>query len=83
MRRKKIAPVLALALLAALLAVGAAAGAPAAAPGDAKDPTMAATAKLRKAVEPAGILVHERNLARAARLSDPDGDGIGTRASGT
>jgi Zn-dependent M28 family amino/carboxypeptidase len=78
MRRKKIAPVLALALLAALLAVGGAA----AARGDAKDPTMAATAKLRKAVEPAGILVHERNLARAARLSDPNGDGIGTRASG-
>ena len=81
MRRKKIAPVLALALLAALLAVGA--GAAVGAPGDAKDPTMAATAKLRKAVEPAGILVHERNLARAARLSDPDEDGIGTRASGT
>src|SRR5918997_1659803 len=78
MPTNKIAPVLALALLAALLAVGAAS----AAPGDAKDPTMADTAELRKAVEPAGILVHERNLARAARSSDPDGDGIGTRASG-
>jgi Zn-dependent M28 family amino/carboxypeptidase len=73
MRTNKIAPVLALALLAALLAVGVAS----AAPGDAKDPTLADTAKLRKAVEPAGILVHERRLQR---IADANG---GTRASGT
>ena len=73
MQTNKIAPVLALALLAALLAVGAAS----AAPGGAKDPTMTATAKLRKAVEPAGILAHER---RFQRIADANG---GTRASGT
>jgi Zn-dependent M28 family amino/carboxypeptidase len=73
MPTNKIAPVLALALLAALVAVGAAS----AAPGDAKDPTMAATAELRKAVEPAGILAHER---RFQRIADANG---GTRSSGT
>jgi Zn-dependent M28 family amino/carboxypeptidase len=73
MRTNKIAPVLALALLAALLAVGAAS----AAPGNAPDPTLAGTAELRKAVEPAGILVHERRLQR---IVDANG---GTRASGT
>jgi Zn-dependent M28 family amino/carboxypeptidase len=78
MRTTKGAVVLAAALLAAMLAVGVAW----AAPGKTKDPTLGASAELRKAVEPAGILVHERNLARAARLSDPDEDGIGTRASG-
>src|SRR5918998_6296777 len=78
MRTTKGAVVLAAALLAAMLAVGVAW----AAPGKTNDPTLGASAKLRKAVEPAGILVHERNFARAARLSDPDEDGIGTRASG-
>ena len=73
MRTKKIASVLALALLGALLAVGAAS----AAPGDATDPTMGNTAKLRKAVEPASILVHER---RFQRIADANGN---TRASGT
>src|SRR5918997_1143012 len=78
MRTTKGAVVLAAALLAAMLAVGVAW----AAPGKTNDPTLGASAELRKAVEPAGILVHERNFARAARLSDPDEDGIGTRASG-
>ena len=78
MRTKKIASVLALALLAALLAVGAAT----AAPGDAADPTMADTAKLRKAVEPASILVHERRFQRIAD-DNPNAQGVGTRASGT
>ena len=76
--KKKIASVLALALLAALLAVGAAT----AAPGDAADPTMADTAKLRKAVEPASILVHERRFQRIAD-DNPNAQGVGTRASGT
>ncbi len=78
MRTKKIASVLALALLAALLAVGAAS----AAPGDATDPTLGASAKLRKAVEPASILVHERRFHRIAD-ANPNAQGVGTRASGT
>jgi Zn-dependent M28 family amino/carboxypeptidase len=78
MRTKKIASVLALALLAALLAVGAAL----AAPGDAADPTLSASAKLRKAVEPASILVHERRFQRIAD-ANPNAQGVGTRASGT
>ena len=76
--KKKIASVLALALLAALLAVGAAS----AAPGDATDPTLSASAKLRKAVEPASILVHERRFQRIAD-ANPNAQGVGTRASGT
>ena len=76
--KKKIASVLALALLAALLAVGAAS----AAPGDAPDPTLSASAKLRKAVEPASILVHERRFQRIAD-ANPNAQGVGTRASGT
>ena len=78
MRTKKIASVLVLALLAALLAVGAAS----AAPGDATDPTLSASAKLRKAVEPASILVHERRFQRIAD-ANPNAQGVGTRASGT
>ena len=78
MRTKKIASVLALALLAALLAVGAAS----AAPGDATDPTLSASAKLRKAVEPASILVHERRFQGIAD-DNPNAQGVGTRASGT
>jgi Zn-dependent M28 family amino/carboxypeptidase len=78
MRTKKIASVLALALLAALLAVGAAL----AAPGDAADPTLSASAKLRKAVEPASILVHERRFQRIAD-ANPNAQDVGTRASGT
>src|SRR5918999_4985801 len=79
MRTTKVAAVVALALLAAMLAVGVAW----AAPGD-TDPTLGASAELRKAVEPAGILVHERRLQRIANAgSDSDGDGVGTRASGT
>src|SRR5688500_2930972 len=77
MRTTKVAAVVALALLAAMLAVGVAW----AAPGDA-DPTLDASAELRKAVEPAGILVHERRLARIANAS-PNAAGVGTRASGT
>jgi Zn-dependent M28 family amino/carboxypeptidase len=72
MRTKKVAPVLALALLAALLAVGIAS----AAPGD-EDPPLRASAELRRAVEPASILLHERRLQR---IADANGD---TRASGT
>jgi Zn-dependent M28 family amino/carboxypeptidase len=79
MRTTKVAAVVALALLAAMLAVGVAW----AAPGD-TDPTLGASAELRKAVEPAGILVHERRLQRFANAgADPDGDGVGTRVSGT
>jgi hypothetical protein len=79
MQTTKVAAVVALALLAAMLAVGVAW----AAPGD-TDPTFGASAELRKAVEPAGILVHERRLQRIADAgADPDGDGVGTRASGT
>ncbi len=79
MRTTKVAAVVALALLAAVLAVGVAW----AAPGD-EDPTFGASAELRKSVEPAGILVHERRLQRIANAgADPDGDGVGTRASGT
>jgi Zn-dependent M28 family amino/carboxypeptidase len=79
MRTTKVAAVVALALLAAVLAVGVAW----AAPGNA-DPTVGASAELRKSVEPAGILVHERRLQRIANAgADPDGDGVGTRASGT
>src|SRR3712207_6589377 len=75
MRTTKVAAVVALALLAAMLAVGVAW----AAPGD-TDPTLGASAELRKAVEPAGILVHERRLHRIGNAgSDPDGDGVGTR----
>jgi Zn-dependent M28 family amino/carboxypeptidase len=77
MRTTRVAAVVALALLAAMLAVGVAW----AAPGDA-DPTFDASAELRKAVEPAGILVHERRLARIANAS-PNAAGVGTRASGT
>ena len=76
--KKKIASVLALALLAALLAVGAAS----AAPGDTTAPTLSASAKLRKAVEPASILVHERRFQRIAD-ANPNAQGVGTRASGT
>jgi Zn-dependent M28 family amino/carboxypeptidase len=70
--RVKVGLVLALALLAALLAVGVAS----AAPGD-TDPTLRASAELRRSVEPAGILVHERSLQRIAAAN------ANTRASGT
>ena len=59
MRTTKVAAVVALALLAAMLAVGVAW----AAPGD-TDPTLGASAELRKAVEPAGILVRSVNHRR-------------------
>ena len=72
MGKTRVSLVLALAALAALLAVGVAS----AAPGD-SDPTLRASAGLRKAVDPAGILVHER---RFQRIADTNG---GTRASGT
>jgi Zn-dependent M28 family amino/carboxypeptidase len=77
MRTTKVAAVVALALLAAMLAVGVAW----AAPGD-TDPTLGASAELRKSVEPAGILVHERRLQRIANAG-ADPDGVGTRVSGT
>jgi hypothetical protein len=77
MHKTKLILVLAMALLASLLAVGVA-------PGATADPTISASAKLRNAVEPAGILVHERRLQRIANAgTDPDGDGVGTRSSGT
>jgi hypothetical protein len=57
MQTTKVAAVLALALLAAMLAVGVAWAAP-----DDTNPTFGASAKLRKAVKPAGILVHERRF---------------------
>ena len=72
MRTTKAASVLALALLVALLAVGIAS----AAPGD-TDPTLGASAELRRAVEPASILVHERRLQRIADAN------ANTRTSGT
>jgi hypothetical protein len=76
MHKTRLIFVLALALLVSLLAVGVA-------PGATADPTISASAKLRNAVEPAGILVHERRLQRIANAgTDPDGDGVGTRASG-
>src|SRR3712207_3176918 len=70
---KRIVVVLGLALLAAMLGVGLAS----AAPGN-TDPTLSASAELREAVEPAGILVHERRLQRIANNNNND-----TRASGT
>jgi Zn-dependent M28 family amino/carboxypeptidase len=77
MHKTKLILVLAMALLASLLAVGVA-------PGATADPSISASAKLRNAVEPAGILVHERRLQRIANAgTDPDGDGVGTRSSGT
>jgi Zn-dependent M28 family amino/carboxypeptidase len=78
MRKSKLLFVLLMALLASLLAVGVAT----AANGDATDPTFSASAKLRNAVKPAGILVHELRLQRIANAGT-DGDGVGTRASGT
>jgi Zn-dependent M28 family amino/carboxypeptidase len=70
--KAKLASVLTLALLGALLAVGVAS----AAPGD-EDPTMDTTAELRRAVEPASILVHER---RFQQIADANG---GTRVAGS
>jgi Zn-dependent M28 family amino/carboxypeptidase len=74
MHRTRLAIVLVLALLVCAGAAGVARGAPAAQPAS---PDAGASAKLRKAVEPAGILVHERRLQRIADAND------GTRASGT
>jgi hypothetical protein len=71
--KAKAASVLALPLLVVLLSVGIAS----AAPGDA-DATLSATAELRKAVEPASILVHERRFQQIANDTEE-----GTRASGT
>src|SRR3712207_6438216 len=61
MRKTKVPSVLALALLAALVTVGVAS----AAPGN-KDAALSASAKLRKAVTPASILVHERRFQQIA-----------------
>jgi Zn-dependent M28 family amino/carboxypeptidase len=72
MRTTKAATVLALALLGAMLAVGVAS----AAPGN-TNPTLSASAKLRKAVEPAGILMHQRRFQRIANANED------TRVSGT
>jgi hypothetical protein len=73
MRKTKVASVLALALLAALLTVGVAS----AAPGN-TDAALSASAKLRKAVTPASILVHERRFQQIVNDTEE-----GTRASGT
>ena len=85
MRKTKIGSVLALALLAALLTVGVASAAPgntdAALSASAKLPkavTLIPSAKLRKAVTPASILVHERRFQQIANDTEE-----GTRASGT
>ena len=72
MRMAKIGSVLVLALLAALLAVGVASAAP-----GKTSPALTATAKLRKAVEPASILEHQR---RVQQIADANG---GNRAAGT
>jgi Zn-dependent M28 family amino/carboxypeptidase len=72
MQTTKVAAVVALALLAAMLAVGVAWAAP-----DDTDPTFGASAELRKAVEPAGILVHERRFQRIANANED------SRVSGT
>ena len=68
MQTTKVAAVVALALLAAMLAVGVAWAAP-----DDTDPTFGASAELRKAVEPAGILVHERRFQRIANANEDSG----------
>ena len=70
--RNGVLAALALALLVALLAVGAVS----AAPGDQARTALQASAELRRAVEPAGILVHERRFQQIASAS---GD---TRVSG-
>jgi Zn-dependent M28 family amino/carboxypeptidase len=72
MQTTKVAAVVALALLAAMLAVGVAWAAP-----DNTDPTFGASAELRKAVKPAGILVHERRFQRIANANED------SRVSGT
>src|SRR5918998_4593555 len=72
MQTTKVAAVVALALLAAMLAVGVAWAAP-----DGTNPTFGASAKLRKAVKPAGILVHERRFQRIANANED------SRVSGT
>ncbi|CAA9457945.1 MAG: Uncharacterized lipoprotein aminopeptidase LpqL [uncultured Rubrobacteraceae bacterium] len=68
----RLVTALALALLVALLAVGTLS----AAPGD-SSPGNKVSAKLRKAVDPAGILVHERRLQRIANANE------GNRGAGT
>ena len=73
MRKTKVSSVLALALLAGLLALGVAS----AAPGD-PAATLGSTAQLRKAVEPASLLVHERRFQQIANDTEE-----GSRASGT
>ena len=73
MRRTRLAAALILALLVALSAVGVASAKPEAKSTD----EIKKSEKLRKAVEPAGILVHARRFQRIANANG------GTRASGT
>ncbi|MGH3148111.1 MAG: aminopeptidase, partial [Rubrobacter sp.] len=70
---------LALALLVALLAVGAVS----AAPGDQVQKALQTSAELRRAVDPNGILIHERRFQRIANDSKVGTGGEATRASGT
>ena len=78
MRRTKLVLVLTMAFVVALMAaVGIASAKPAEEDSKKRDTALRASAKLRKAVDPAGILVHERRFQRIANAND------GTRASGT
>ena len=80
MQRTKVVLILTLAFVVALMAaVGVASAKPAVKDDSKKKPSSALkdSAKFRKAVDPAGILVHERRFQRIANAND------GTRASGT
>lgn len=80
MQRTRVVLVLTLAFVVALMAaVGVASAKPAVKDDSKKKPSSALkdSSKLRKAVDPAGILVHERRFQRIANAND------GTRASGT
>lgn len=80
MQRTKVVLVLTLAFVVALMtAMGVASAKPAVKDDSKKKPSSALkdSAKLRRAVDPAGILVHERRFQRIANANE------GTRASGT
>lgn len=72
MQQTKLATAVILALLAALSVVGVASAAP-----DESSPAFRESAELRRAVDPGGILVHERRFQRIAAANED------TRASGT
>lgn len=77
MRTTKLVLVLTLALVVALVAAVGVASAKPTKDDSKKDPALRASAKLRKAVDPAGILIHERRFQRIANANE------GNRASGT